>query len=307
MGVRAVKQPRSKWWYAAIATIVFAIVDQFNLLLKLIGWRRFISEWLIVLGIRNAFEVATCFIAVAIAHRFGFKRAARELGLLTPIGRGLVFAIVASLPMLIAFALTSDVNPKMTFLTVGVGCFIAPFAEEVLYRGFLFRQLYLRARLGFWISALLPSILFAAAHLYQSDNLMVLLGIIAITGTGGIGFCWFFMKWRYNIWAVFGLHATMNLWWEVFAVDDTALGGWLANGARLGTVIVAVLLTIYKDKIWKPLPSEQAMEEPDDYTPTGTGESGMPRNAACAASMCERMTDAAHSGSRASRALTISR
>ena len=55
----------------------------------------------------------------------------------------------------------------------------------------------------------------------------------------------------------------MNLWWEVFAVDDTALGGWVANGARLATIIVAVLLTIYKDKIWKPLPSEQAMDEPD--------------------------------------------
>ena len=209
--------------------------------------------------------------------------------------------------MLIAFALTSNVNPNMTFLTVGVLCFIAPFAEEVLFRGFLFRQLYLRARLGFWISALLPSILFAAKHLYQSDNLMELLGIVAITGTGGIGFCWFFMKWRYNIWAVFGLHSFMNLWWEVFAVDDTALGGWLANGARLGTVVVAVLLTIYKDKIWKPLPSEQAMEEPGDYTPTGPDESGMPRSAACAARMCERMTDAAHSGSRASSALTISR
>ena len=74
------KQPRSKWWYAAIATIVFAIVDQFNLLLKLIGWKRFISEWLIVLGIRNFFEVATALLAVAVTHRFGFKRAARELG-----------------------------------------------------------------------------------------------------------------------------------------------------------------------------------------------------------------------------------
>jgi hypothetical protein len=64
------------------------------------------------------------------------------------------------------------------------------------------------------------------------------------------------MKWRDNLWTVWGLHAGMNLWWEVFNVDDTALGGWLANGARLATVIIAVLLTIYKDKIWKPLPSE---------------------------------------------------
>ena len=173
-----------------------------------------------------------------------------------PVGRGLAFAAIATLPMLIAFALTSAVNPNMTFLTVGVLCFIAPFAEEVLFRGFLFRQLYMRARLGFWVSALLPSIVFAAEHLYQSDDLMELVGIVAITGTGGIGFCWFFMKWHDNIWAIFGLHALMNLWWEVFAVDDTALGGWLANGARLATVVIAVLLTIYKDKFWRPLPSE---------------------------------------------------
>lgn len=250
------KNPRSRLWYAAIAVVVFAFVDQYNHFLKLIGWRRFISEWLIVLGIRNAFEVATCLIAVAITHRFGFKRAARELGLLAPIGRGVTFAAIATLPMLITFALTSSVNPNMTFLTVGVLCLIAPFAEEVLYRSFMFRQLYRRAKIGFWLSALAPSVLFAAAHLYQSDDLMEQLGIVAITGTGGIGFCWIFMKWRDNVWAVWGLHAGMNLWWEVFAVDDTALGGWLSNGARLATVIVAVLLTIYKDKIWKPLPSE---------------------------------------------------
>jgi hypothetical protein len=137
-------------------------------------------------------------------------------------------------------------------------CFIAPFAEEVLFRAFMFRQLYRRARIGFWLSALAPSAVFAAGHLYQSNDLMEQLGIVAITGTGGIGFCWFFMKWRDNLWTVWGLHAGMNLWWEVFNVDDTALGGWLSNGARLATVIVAVLLTIYKDKIWKPLPSEQA-------------------------------------------------
>ena len=250
------KIPRSRLWYAAITVLVFAFIDQFNTFLKWIGWKRFISEWLIVLGIRNALEVLTCLLAVAVTHSLGFKRAARELGLVKPIGRGLAFAALATLPMLIAFALTSDVNPNMTFLSVGVLCFIAPFAEEVLFRGFLFRQLYMRARLGFWVSALLPSIVFAAKHLYQSDDLMELVGIVAITGTGGIGFCWFFMKWRYNIWAIFGLHALMNLWWEVFAVDDTALGGWLANGARLATVVIAVLLTIYKDKFWRPLPSE---------------------------------------------------
>ena len=133
---------------------------------------------------------------------------------------------------------------------------VAPFAEDVLFRAFLFRQLYRRARLGFWLSALIPSVLFAAAHGYQSSNPVELLGIFAVTGLGSLLACWVFLRWQDNLWAVFWLHALMNLWWEVFAVDETALGGWLANAARLATVAVAVLLTIFKDRIWRPLPSE---------------------------------------------------
>ena len=69
-------------------------------------------------------------------------------------------------------------------------------------------------------------------------------------------FSWVFMKWQDNLWPAFGLHAAMNLWWEVFAIDDTALGSHVANIARLLTIVLAILLTIYKDRIWKPLPVE---------------------------------------------------
>lgn len=65
------------------------------------------------------------------------------------------------------------------------------------------------------------------------------------------------MQWKFNLWVVFGLHCLMNLWWDVFGVADTALGGWIANGARLLTITVAVLLTIYRDRFWKPLPREE--------------------------------------------------
>jgi hypothetical protein len=141
----------------------------------------------------------------------------------------------------------------MTFLAVGVGCFLAPFAEEVLFRSFMFRQLYRRARLGFWLSALIPSVLFALGHLYQSNEFWELVGISAITGLGSIRACWIFLRWQDSLWAIVGLHSLMNLWWEVFAVDDIALGGWLANPARLLTITLAVILTIYKDRIWKRL------------------------------------------------------
>ena len=33
-------------------------------------------------------------------------------------------------------------------------------------------------------------------------------------------------------------------------------GGWLANVARILTIVIALVLTIYKNRIWKPLPVE---------------------------------------------------
>ncbi len=247
------KIPNSRGWFAAVASIIFVVADNLPYLMRFLDLRRFVPS-LVVLGFRNILEILLCFFGVSFAHRFGFKRSARELGLRAPVKRAFVFSFIASLPMLIAFALTSGVNPKMTFLTVGVGCFLAPFAEEILFRSFMFRQLYRRARLGFWLSALIPSVLFALGHLYQSDDFWELVGISAITGLGSILSCWIFLRWQDNLWAIFGLHSLMNLWWEVFAVDDTALGGWLANAARLLTIALAIILTVYKDRIWKPLP-----------------------------------------------------
>ena len=61
---------------------------------------------------------------------------------------------------------------------------IAPFAEEALFRGYVFRQLYRRARWGFWLAALVPSVLFALVHVYQAEGLWELVGIMAITGLG---------------------------------------------------------------------------------------------------------------------------
>jgi len=249
------RRPNSRRWYAAVATIVFVVANNLPHLMRFLDLRRFLPS-LVVLGFRNILEIVLCFFGVSFAHCFGFKQSARELGLRAPVRRALVFSFIASLPMLIAFALTSKVNPNMTFLTVGVGCFIAPFAEEILFRSFMFRQLYRRARLGFWLSALIPSVLFALGHLYQSNDFWELVGISAITGLGSILTCWIFIRWQDNLWAIFGLHSLMNLWWEVFAADDTALGGWLANAARFLTIALAIVLTMYKDRIWKPLPIE---------------------------------------------------
>jgi len=169
--------------------------------------------------------------------------------------------------MLLAFAVTSSINAKMSVLSVGVGCFVAPFAEEVLFRGYMFGRLYRRARWGFWLSALIPSALFAFGHAYQASGFWELVGIFAVTGLGSLLGCWIYMRWQFNLWTVFGLHCLMNLWWELFGVADTALGGWIANAARLLTIAVAILLTTYRDRFWRPLTNEgNAVDQTTDQS-----------------------------------------
>jgi len=94
--------------------------------------------------------------------------------------------------MLLASWLSSPLNPQMTVLSVAVGRFLAPFAEEVLFRGYMFGQLYRRARWGFWFSAIVPSALFALGHAYQSRDPLELLGIFAVTGIAGLFSCWLY-------------------------------------------------------------------------------------------------------------------
>jgi membrane protease YdiL (CAAX protease family) len=235
-------KPSSRSWYVAVALIVFLIADNLNYVTSYFEFKQYMPGPAVT-GIRNVVQIVLCFLGIWIAHRVGLKAAAGELGLLKPAGRAFLFAFIASLPMLITFAATSSINPKMTYLTIGVFCILAPFAEEVLYRAYLFRQLYRYGRLGFWISALIPSIIFAIGHLYQSNDFNELVGISLITGLGSILLCWLFIRWDDNIWPIFALHCLMNLWWEVFAVDDSALGGWLANGARIATVVLAIVMT----------------------------------------------------------------
>jgi uncharacterized protein len=270
------KRHHSRTCYAAIACAIFVSGTHMSDLMRLAGSRRFIHGW-ISLGVANLLQVILCVSGIIVAHATGVRRAIGELGLRAPIRRAAIFAFVAALPMLLAFALSLPLNPKMSVLSVGVGCVLAPFAEEVLFRGYIFGQLYRRARWGFWLSALIPSVLFALGHAYQASGVSELVGIFAVTGLGSILGCWLFMRWQCNLWVVFGLHCLMNLWWEVFGVDDTALGGWIANGARLATVTVAILLTVYKDRVWKPLtvPPDHLAESDDEISKHNRAEASI--------------------------------
>ena len=109
---------------------------------------------------------------------------------------------------------------------------------------------------------------------------------MTVTGLGSVFGCWVFMRWQDNLWTVVGLHSLMNLWWEVFAVDGTALGGWLANAARLLTVFLAIILTINKDRIWKPLPSEAQNVSETNHDEMTKSDNGKPLRVATPSLAC---------------------
>jgi len=261
---------RQSWQRAILTITVFLLAYNLNDLLRPTGLWRTLRQWsfFAVIGTRNILQIALCYLGVACVGYAVPKRAARELGLIAPVGRAFVFAALSSLPMLLAFSLSSKLNAKFTLGTLFFLSVLAPFAEEVVFRGYLFGQLYRRAGWSFWPASLIVAILFGLGHSYQmiTGKLGIdgLLGVIAITGLGSVFFSWLLVRWQFNLWVPFAIHCLMNLWWELFSVDQTALGGWLANLARLATIALAILLTRYQHLIWRPVTAEPSRDRDEE-------------------------------------------
>lgn len=77
---------------------------------------------------------------------------------------------------------------------------VAPFCEEIVYRGFLFGGM--REKIGPVWSAIVTSVVFAAAHFY------VVAGLIAVVGYGLV-FCWLYHR-SGSLWPGIVAHAVFN-------------------------------------------------------------------------------------------------
>lgn len=197
--------------------------------------------------------LAICLLGLFVVHRAAPWKGFREMGLHAPVHVGLAFGLLATLPMIVASLiwgkLAADLDPLNLLLMAGV----YPMAEEIVYRGYTFRQLHRRAKWNLWVAAIGTGVIFGAAHLANASvrgmDPMDQMGTVALISVGGILFAWLFVKWEDNLWVPFALHAFMNLWWSVFELANDPLGGWGANVMRLLTVVLAVVLTIYRKKV----------------------------------------------------------
>jgi membrane protease YdiL (CAAX protease family) len=107
------------------------------------------------------------------------------------------------------------------------GCLVAPFAEELLFRGFAFAWLE-QLGVGFWKTNTLCAVLFALLHLpgwgMMEGLSLGLLGHLAQTAALGFGFG-LLRKGDASLWAPISLHFANNAWsqglisWLVSAAD----------------------------------------------------------------------------------------
>ncbi|MDQ6738350.1 MAG: CPBP family intramembrane metalloprotease [Gemmatimonadota bacterium] len=236
---------------AAVALGMFALALALrSLLFRLDAFRAFYEAHPSQIGEavwKTGWVIVAC-SGVMLAHGVGARAALRELGLGgAETGRGLLYAFAATLPALIAFALAFPVTHTSDPWQLGMTALISPLSEEVLFRGYIFRQLYARAGWPFWAALLVNVIPFAWGHLGQADRagggLLTVVGVLAVTGLGAGLFAWLFVRSGYSLWFVIGLHALLNLYWYVFTVSNTAIGGWLSNLARMATLGLAIWLS----------------------------------------------------------------
>ncbi len=155
-----------------------------------------------------------------------------------------VFALLASSPMLIGFALTRSVTPHIEPITILFLTMFSPIVEEIEFRGLGVRNLQRGTGWPFWITVWPQALLFGWGHVEQGQRFQEMAGLMLLTGSGAVVFAWLLYRWQ-SLWFPVALHVCMNLWWVVFSVAKNALGGWLPFVLQTGTVILAIGITFY--------------------------------------------------------------
>jgi uncharacterized protein len=162
---------------------------------------------------------------------------AEAFGLGGGVWRGVGFGLAATIPMIAALFL-SPLQGFQPDLAMGSGI-IGPFAEELLFRGFLFGLLWRVAGWPIPVSILASALLFGLAH--DGD----ILGTALPLAAGGAVLAWIAWKWN-SLWPAIALHACMNLWWDATRGEHVVpgVGPDLMSTAQLLSVAVAVGLTL---------------------------------------------------------------
>lgn len=173
------------------------------------------------------------------------KHLPQIMGLHHSPGRSFLFAFSCVLPMMLVFWFVFVINDQISFEAVYNQAILPAVFEEVAYRALVLGVLYRICQWKFLPAILLNGIVFGLAHLYQANDLTAALLTFAITFIGAVWFGWLYVKWGFNLYIPIFLHLLMNLSWVLFEVSPGAAGNWIANVARLITILASVVITFH--------------------------------------------------------------
>lgn len=233
---------RVVWVAVAVTFVVYWFLED---LLKLVpGYSGLFEsfEYYVPRSLLALAEITLMVAAVCRLHRMGPVRGAGELGIGPPAFRAAGFGVAATAPMWGVFAATHEFSPdplpELFYLS-----FLSPVAEEVVFRGFVFGQLWRRAGWGLWPAIAVSSLLFGYGHAEDAGTLLEGFGLLALTGLGAAVFAWLYSRWRTLV-APIALHVLMNLSWSLWQVGEGALAGWGPFALQMTTVVLAITLTL---------------------------------------------------------------
>jgi membrane protease YdiL (CAAX protease family) len=173
----------------------------------------------------------------------GRGQVAVALGLRAPFARGLMIGSIIGLPMLLQapFSSTAFVVDQM----IVRAAVVAPFVEELFFRGLL---VAIAVRIGgtrFWPTAILAGLLFGSVHVPWGASFgWHHLPVLGATAAGSIWYAWLLRCYDWNLWVPVALHAVMNAAWGVFHVSDDAAGGLWPNVGRGLTIALGTVMAI---------------------------------------------------------------
>ena len=192
--------------------------------------------------LKLALWVAVPLAVVTLQLRGNIAAAVAGVGLRPPVLRALVpglFAMLAAAATLLLLGV--KLPSSLSITSLAMTALIGPFAEEMLFRGYLVNRL-LAAGVGALPAIVLGGLLFGIAHLgnvwHASFSDIAL--EVGLTGVGGALFGWALWRFGGSLWAAFAFHAGLNLPWDAFGIASTAIGGVNGNMARAAGIAAGI-------------------------------------------------------------------
>jgi hypothetical protein len=203
---------------------------------------------LFITSLGYPFTIIIIITTLYILYKYDIIKTIAELGLKEGFLKGFLFGFISTLPMTVSSLILFKFSNNIFTYDTLIATFIGPIMEEILFRGYLFGELFKKEKWGFIPASIIASVFFGIGHLYQTHNLSGALGTFLITLIGSAWFAWLYIE-HNNLWVPIWLHILMNLSWTVFQTNvPGAIGTNTTNLFRLATIIITVVYTIRYSK-----------------------------------------------------------